>query len=412
MDHGVLDADLAREMVNLLGDELKRVREKLQKAEQRLSTPGSETSSSNIHREHFQAMAAENAMLQAENTELRAAIAALKSSDHSHVKQEDNSSLIMQYETSIVQIQHQLSEALSDKETAIAKLSLALEQSQKEARTLREKYSKIKVAKRECQEVIEELSAHLTHNTDALDQIRVENARLCKDSDPETFFANVKYRPVAEQPSWKSIKPYSINPANSGPKSAQTFCKSDGVVRFHEHELIWAPSGIALGVFIRPPYQFKPQSNTWEKTVRLFEAGQTKDVYYRNSQGWHYVGTYELTGDMFTLPFELTEDLDPMILQSAAKRAVISSNLVLPSQVRMAEDLYLKGVLKLEFFGIRCVGYNKELNAHLAAKEIQPPKCATQIPANGAPVTPKTGGKRKRGEDVVVPSLGKKDKKD
>jgi hypothetical protein len=76
----------------------------------------------------------------------------------------------------------------------------------------------------------------------------------------------------------------------------------DGTLRFEKDTLMFSRAGIALGLILRPMYQYNPKGNgTWDRLPADIEHGQKKDMCYYDGHGWKYLGTYERLGDPFLL---------------------------------------------------------------------------------------------------------------
>jgi hypothetical protein len=82
---------------------------------------------------------------------------------------------------------------------------------------------------------------------------------------------------------------------NRGPN----YIDSQGPYFMSSNEVIWSLSGIALGLVIKPTFQYNPKSGggTWTKLNDDFGVGKQMDICYLVGNAWHYIGTYERIGD-------------------------------------------------------------------------------------------------------------------
>ncbi|KAH0838436.1 hypothetical protein J3R83DRAFT_6747 [Lanmaoa asiatica] len=66
------------------------------------------------------------------------------------------------------------------------------------------------------------------------------------------------------------------------------------------HEVIWSPSGIALGPVVKPIFQYNPKNCAWIKLEDNFDVGKQMDVCCSSGQTSRYPGTYEWVRDQGT----------------------------------------------------------------------------------------------------------------
>jgi hypothetical protein len=91
--------------------------------------------------------------------------------------------------------------------------------------------------------------------------------------------------------------------------------RCDGILRFENGTMIFPHAGIALGLILRPMYQYNPKNNgTWDRLTADIEHGQKKDLCYYDSRGWKYLGTYERIGDSTLISPENIRKLGPWVL--------------------------------------------------------------------------------------------------
>ncbi|KIK94872.1 hypothetical protein PAXRUDRAFT_421329 [Paxillus rubicundulus Ve08.2h10] len=243
---------------------------------------------------------------------------------------------------------------------------------QEQLSTLRAKRKRSKVAKVGYIEVLNELRVELSKCTQELEHSRRVSP---SDIDFRSFFEETPYELVEEQSELASIRPYSRVLHAKFHKNLLGVCQ--GPYLMNSNEVIWSPSGIALGLVIKPTFQYNPKSNggTWVKLKNDFDVGKQMDICYLVGKEWHYIGTYERIGDsnVTTMATETLRHLDPKKVEYASERTTLFQDLVPPSQSRMIENMYTKGVIKLQCFGIRCIGFNQVFCQKLLDSFAPPP---------------------------------------
>ncbi|KAH7921238.1 hypothetical protein BV22DRAFT_1132463 [Leucogyrophana mollusca] len=413
-----LDSDVSADIVRLLGQELKLVRAQLREAQLRNNTPATEASSyEDTCRERLRMLIDDVAVLKRENEDLRATVFQLESERSGFVKPEDmDGSVALRYEASLEQSRKELSKALAEKADAETSLS----ELQENLQAVQEEYQQMKASKRECQQVADEHCKRVMDLADELETLKREQASLaCTDTDPESFFSSTTYVAVEGQPDLDTSDPYIKSPFFKLPEHAISLC-AEGVLHYNSKQLMWSPSGVALGLVVTHPFQFNPKvgSGQWTKwRAEIMDIGVKKEVFCLNTRGWFYMGTYERASSCLTMPVDKLKDLDPKA-RYIFKRTVLNQDFIPPSQTRMVENMYTQGVLKVELFGIRCVGFNQALNAELIRagneKRSKPPRTLQGIPI----LTPEDswgrkgpgGKKRKRSDGAGRAPKGKNKK--
>ncbi|KAF9229470.1 hypothetical protein BS17DRAFT_771509 [Gyrodon lividus] len=359
-----MDPELASEMVKLLAQELKVVRAQLREAERRTSSP-SIVDSTRLTNERARALITENESLKADNAALQANVSRLQDdlAQWPPVKAEPGASHALQYEQSMRRMKEELVTVLAEKEELICEKEKA-SGVQEQLSKLREKYKRSKAERRENAEVLNELRVELLDSAQQLEQSR--KAAL-SEIDFRTFLKELPYKPVEGQPELPLIRPYSRDFHAKFHKNLVGMC--EGPYYMNSNEVIWSASGIAFGLVIKPMFQYNPKSNggTWMKLNNEFDVGQRMDICYLTGKAWHYIGTYERIGDCgaMTIAPATLQHLVPGKVEYASKRTTLFPDLVPPSQTRMIENMYTKGVIKLQCFGIRCVGFNQAFSKEL-----------------------------------------------
>ncbi|KIJ68278.1 hypothetical protein HYDPIDRAFT_106450 [Hydnomerulius pinastri MD-312] len=392
-----MDPELASEMVKLLGQELKVVRGQLREAERRNFSSPAAADSTGLTREQARALISENESLKTENSALHANISRLQDelTEVHPIKAEEGATDAKQYEESMHQMREELAQALAERDFLAQEKGVAADL-REQLSTLREKYKRSKAEKNECLEVMDELRTELLKCTEELEKAHKSRKSSALEMDFMTYFENTPYEPVADQPTADALQPFSRKLHGPVPKPLTLLCA--GPYLMNSHEVVWSPSGFAQGLVIKPSYQYNPkaQDGTWIKLSTRFEADQQMDVCFLESMAWHYIGTYERVGEIITLPPESLEQLGPGKLEYAAKRTTLFQDLVPPSQTRMVEKMYTKGVLRLECFGIRCIGFNTTFSGELLKLASQKPRgIATPISPGVTKEPARTAMKRK-----------------
>ncbi|KAN0100753.1 hypothetical protein V8E55_000737 [Tylopilus felleus] len=335
----IMDPELATEMVKLFAQELKVVRAQLCEAERRTST-----------------LEAENAALQERIARLQDALTASPS-----IKSEEGLPSRLQYaEVSTSQMSEEFARLRAENEDLIREKEKA-SRFQEKLSTLQEKYKRSKAKVHECNEMLNELRVALSNSTEELEQSR---KAVISEIDCGNFQENIPYEPVEGQWELSSIQPHPRAVHTELHKDAVDVC--EGLYFINTNEVIWSPSGKALGLVIKPTFQYNPkiQGGTWTKLQDAFDVGKRMDLCCWTSQ-WgkttRYLGTYERVADQATMIIasETLKDLAREKLDYASKCTTLFPDLVPPSQTQMIKNMYKKGVIKLQCFVIRCVAVNQ-----------------------------------------------------
>ncbi|KAF9240931.1 hypothetical protein BU15DRAFT_61245 [Melanogaster broomeanus] len=352
-----MDPELASEMVKLLAQELKVVRTQLREAERRIFSSPSVVDSTGLTRERVQGLIAENESLKADNAALQANVSRLQDelAQTPPIKAEEDSSYALQYEESMHRMREELAGVLAENEELINE-KVKRQGYKNSCQPVREKYKRSKAEKGECQEVVEELRVELLKCTQELEQLSRKAA--VTDIDFRTFFEDALYSPVEEQPELESIQPYTRNVMRQDfPRISSSMWRSYGL-----------PAGSYQVLSSSQLFQYNPKNNggTWTKlndTISMLVNGWT--ICYLVDKAWHYLGTYERTGDCMTIGNRNFTAPGSKKLQYASQRTTLFQDLVPPSQTRMVENMYTTGVIKLQCFGIRCVGFDQDFSEEL-----------------------------------------------
>ncbi|KAH7920902.1 hypothetical protein BV22DRAFT_768133 [Leucogyrophana mollusca] len=177
--------------------------------------------------------------------------------------------------------------------------------------------------------------------------------------------------------------------------------KSDGILKYKSSHIKWCSRGIALGTVFVPSLQYVCEGDQWHwrKAVPDVDVGQKKDVIYSGDRGWQYLGTYERVTVGHALSAVKLMAMAPNKLNCVINQTTLDSNNI----PRIVRDMYRDGILMVEFFVLKCIGFNHALNLHLSSDALATQKVPKPIPIPGKTqpkgVPKKHGGKRKRGDD-------------
>jgi len=217
---------------------------------------------------------------------------------------------------------------------------------------------------------LNELRVALSNCTEELEQ-----SRKAVDSkfDFGEFLKDFPYEPVDGQIEWSSIRPYTRNVHSELHKDVMGARKHLYFINYNE--VIWSPSGIALGLVVKPTFQYNPKSQggVWTRLKDEFDVGKQMDVCCSSSESsktFRYLGTYERVGDQdaMMIASESLKSLGSEKLNHASKCTTLYPDLVSPSQTRMVNNMYKQGVIKLQCFVIRCVAVNQTFTEKLRDK--------------------------------------------
>ncbi|OBZ78973.1 hypothetical protein A0H81_00681 [Grifola frondosa] len=178
--------------------------------------------------------------------------------------------------------------------------------------------------------------------------------------------------PETPQPPIRSIEPYSTGLKFVIPKTARDICVSDGWCSYSKHETIWPDSVTTHCLVFAPMHWYNGKGNdgkgAWEKTIshqeQKLRPGQKRDLFYLEGRSWYYYGTFECVG-VTAMSSDQAQNLRPDLMEYVEKRTVLFPDLVPPFITKMVHSMYAEGVLKVECFGMRCVGFNHELDQAL-----------------------------------------------
>lgn len=154
--------------------------------------------------------------------------------------------------------------------------------------------------------------------------------------------------------------------------------------------MIWSSSGIALGLVVKPIFQYNPKTNgvAWTKREDDFLVGKQLAVCYHSGGKVQYLGTYERVESQGTMVMaaDTLKNLDNTKMDHASRCTTLFPDFVPPSHMKMIKNMYKQGVIKFHCFGIRCIAYNQTIAERLR-----------DASATSVVVPPSNSRKRKRG---------------
>ncbi|KAL6302206.1 hypothetical protein BKA93DRAFT_794007 [Sparassis latifolia] len=394
------DAELAQEMVKLLGNELKLVRQELRELK-----GGDSTSSTLSDVDHNIALKRENDQLKHELADLRLRLEAALEGQYgkSHLSNASSYDEVCQ----------QLSASVEDgarKDEEYAQITGRLED---KLAALKGKYKKAKQFKEELKDSVSDFQNRLddavVKRDAALERAAISEASAA--SKAKTLFEAFPFLNMsqtdARQPPLKSLKPMTSGRSFCLSKAARGLCMPGDVIRGSYNDLVWPQASFGHCVLLTPLYFINPMAQsgiaTWEKSG--FVEGlkelpsQQRDLFYRQQDVWYYYGTFECIGSATLPAHEIRKIVNgPKFIERVEQRTTPSSELVPPVISKMIQNMYAEGILTIACIGFRYVGYNRKLDivlqAEMAGKTIIPvPKEGSTGPA--ASVT----SKRRHDED-------------
>ncbi|KAG8219935.1 hypothetical protein J3R82DRAFT_934 [Butyriboletus roseoflavus] len=428
----IMDPETASETVKLFAQELKAVRAQLREAERRTTTtPCTGGPSNGIIHERAQALITENDSLKADNAALQERIARLQDelTQVSSMKSEEDLSNPLQYGEPMSHTRGEIARLLAENEDLIREKENASRNHEKLS-ILEVKYRRTKAKVHEYNEVMNELRVALSNCIQELDQSK--NA-VVSEIDLRDSLKDIPYEPVEGQLELSSIQSYPRARHTKLSKDAMDTCKGPYFLNYNE--VIWSPSGIALGLVVKPTFQYNPKihGGTWTKLKNTFDVGKQMDVCYlsgKSCKASRYLGAYERVGDPGTMTVapETLKYLDREVhvygngvaqrltylqkLEYLSKCTTLFPDVMPPSQMRMIKNMYKQGVIKLQCFVIRCVAFNQTVAGKLGER---PTSFVRRNSPDNIVVDPTSvstsGGVRKRKRDPGATVHSTKNKK-
>ncbi|KAI0704908.1 hypothetical protein BC835DRAFT_1410248 [Cytidiella melzeri] len=146
-----------------------------------------------------------------------------------------------------------------------------------------------------------------------------------------------------------------------------------GAMRFSQAEVIWKSPGAPLFLAFCPMHVFNHNASKgegrWERGTNRRElvqqVEQKRDILFLHDHMWHYYGTYKCVGSVPLSAREAENIGSTQMVAYAEKRTHLDSEHAPPYMGKVIHDLYAQGILQIECFGFRRVGFNEALNALL-----------------------------------------------
>ncbi|KAI9572821.1 hypothetical protein HD554DRAFT_2285773 [Boletus coccyginus] len=340
-----MDPELASEMVKLLAQELKVVRAQLREAERRTSTPHTGGPSNTLMRERAQELVSENDTLKADNAALQERVTRLQDelTRVSSIKSEEDLPSSLQYaEVPTSHTREEFARLLAENEDLIH---------EKVVRSTGGRRLNVTNITRL---ILNELRGALSDCTEELEQSR---KAVVSEIDFRDLLKDLPYEPVEGQLELCSIQSYPRGVHTELHKDVMDICER--LYFINHREVIWSPSGIALGLVVKPTFRYNPKvsGGRWTKFEDNFDIGKPIDICCLSGRSSRYLGTYERVGDQGTMIIapESLSHLHHEKLSHAANRTTLFPDLVPPTHAQMIKNMYNQGVIKLECFVIRCV---------------------------------------------------------
>ncbi|KAF4572771.1 hypothetical protein EYR40_004146 [Pleurotus pulmonarius] len=363
------DPELMREMIKLLGQELKSVKAQLAepgRSERAIDEPRSSATSTTND------LAVES--MRAENEKLKDEIAALRENQvPREVKMEDTSSsvepdavaTIAALQDTVEDLTIQLGQALNAQQTqeevnhglgirlvdAKAKqqdLTTALESLQQEHTTMLEKYRNVKQGNRSLRKastfLLEKLE-RMEHEHDILTQ------RM--SFDPIAWVGESNLDSIPDQPDYSSLPTY---PEITSPNTSA----GDDSFVLDDHCVVKLAEGIPRRLLICLPkhiYNPKAKRRGWSTYPSGWRLGAIKAVFQKVSEGWLHLGQYRCDHIVTLEPSSIDYLISEADMCRIQKQTIPDPYYVSPFHQDMIADMYFSRVLGISCIALQCVGY-------------------------------------------------------
>ncbi|ETW78413.1 hypothetical protein HETIRDRAFT_325418 [Heterobasidion irregulare TC 32-1] len=165
-------------------------------------------------------------------------------------------------------------------------------------------------------------------------------------------------------------------------------------------------SDINHGLVVLPVYRFFPEGvdqknkkTQWQLNPMAPARGQVRDVFLRRDQvSWIYLGEYQCVFsdvvDLNSVPFVKRNHV--------VQNTIMQKDLATRVSENMIKSMYTSSILKVQCFGLQCVGFNEELDRQLHDQSGKSGSAAPQSSPKAA------GKKRKSGAEHKGPKPKKK----
>ncbi|KZT30357.1 hypothetical protein NEOLEDRAFT_1173799 [Neolentinus lepideus HHB14362 ss-1] len=343
MDVAIDDAQLAQQMLRLLGEDLIRVRRELSESRAQLDCRGRSSSADDFQKESLH-LREELEVAKGEIDVLRARIQELSSAPHHG----DADSLVTPVRDSLQREIDALTTEVAHMK-AIEQRHKSFVQTEKIA-TLKEKIAALRTKCKRNKAARQELQMRLD---EALADESPSQNTSQGDSFPEDFLADQSY----------SLSDPLPDPLQHVFYGAQFQYKKIQFLHLNSREVCWGSKDNTHGVALAPLHQYNPRKGVenWEQYgLSRYQQGGRYELLYMKDHQWSYIGTYEII-ETRILPFEKVQGFKPEVQEYLVNRTVTDRTLAPPFLYAMMRNMYAAGALRIECMAIRRVGFNVDL---------------------------------------------------
>lgn len=247
----------------------------------------------------------------------------------------------------------------------------------------RQKYRALKQSHKELKQIVKNLSTRL-EEAEAERDAAIEAASSVKQSpvDAEistriTEWLQTPHEHPNNRPALASMQPVLRDAKFTNPQKAlERYGSTAGILHFTRPQIIFGDSDVNRGLVILPTHRFFPEGHRmgtdkcrWESGNPFLNTGEVRDLFLRREDfTWVYLGAYKCTFDEI-VDFEAVKDLHHSARQYPVIRTtVMHRNLVPPVVENVIEAMISGGILKVQCFGLECVGFSEQLDQALHDK--------------------------------------------
>ncbi|KAH9946779.1 hypothetical protein B0H21DRAFT_382174 [Amylocystis lapponica] len=258
-----------------------------------------------------------------------------------------------------------LAEVQQEKERTDEEHAKAIARLEEKVGAYKQKYKNLKQSQSEnVQELESQRDDALHRAVSAEAECAMVTSRLAEAMfDAVAFLALPNER--TEQPSFQMKDPVSTTGDFILTKEIKALSDATTVVKYTREEVIWPDEGYARCLVLSPIHRYIPGARKgnglWERIGSPHSRHRTTDLFLQNKNACHYMGTFKSAGST-TLSLSDVKKLGSRYSDHIEKRTAVSSDLVPPVITNMMKKMYAEGVLKIECFGLRCIGFNKNLD--------------------------------------------------
>jgi len=186
---------------------------------------------------------------------------------------------------------------------------------------------------------------------------------------------------------------------------ARNICTPNSILTSNGDEAIWPGNGAAHCLVVFPAYRYNGKargSGSWETSHFHDEytehVGQQREFFHLHHGAWFYYGIFEYVGMSLITTEDVLKLSSSRVVENIYKRTVIFPELVPPVITKMVKNMYAEGVLRVRCLGLRCVGFNHQLDKAIRTDEQSNNATPHVIPIPGSRFAGSNGsGSKKRG---------------